>query len=84
MSKKNISKTVWTVFLITASLTMFFPFILMISTSFKSMAEIQQPRFSILPNTVHLKNYVVAMSRGTWGRYFFNSIYITGITVIAS
>jgi multiple sugar transport system permease protein len=66
------------------SFVMIFPFILMLSTSFKSMAEIQQPRFSILPNTIHLENYAVAMSRGQWGRYFFNSIYVTAITVIVS
>jgi len=84
MKKNSMSNIFWTVFLIFISVAMVFPFFLMLSTSFKSMAEIQQPRFSILPATLRLTSYIVAMSRGTWGRYFFNSIYVTFITVIVS
>jgi len=84
MRNNRISETVWILILIIISFIMIFPFILMLSTSFKSMAEIQRPHFSILPNIIHLENYAVAMSRGQWGRYFFNSICVTVITVIVS
>jgi multiple sugar transport system permease protein len=63
------------------SLVMLFPFFLMVMTSFKTMAEIQSSTFTLLPKNFNFINYVEAMSRGDWGRYFYNSFFITIVTV---
>ncbi|WP_256975472.1 carbohydrate ABC transporter permease [Paenibacillus sp. MY03] len=57
------------------------PFILMILSSFKTMAEIQAPVFKILPQSFSFNNYLEAMQQGNWARYFANSLSITVITV---
>ncbi|WP_235550606.1 carbohydrate ABC transporter permease [Paenibacillus sp. Soil750] len=60
------------------------PFLLMVVTSFKTMGEIQSPTFSFIPHKWMWHNYVVAMSKGDWLRYFYNSFVVTLITVAAS
>ncbi|GKS09538.1 bicyclomycin resistance protein [Paenibacillus chitinolyticus] len=66
------------------SLFMIFPFVLMIITSLKTMGDIMSPQFIFFPKTWVWQNYVEAMSRGNWGRYFFNSLFVTVITVVIS
>ncbi|KIL37166.1 ABC transporter permease [Gordoniibacillus kamchatkensis] len=66
------------------SLVMLIPFGMMVLTSLKTMGEIQAPKFVFIPEHLSLSNYVQAMQRGQWGRYFFNSFYVTAITVIVS
>jgi multiple sugar transport system permease protein len=63
---------------------MIFPFILMLSTSLKNMAELQRPVFSIIPDVLRFDNYPKAMARGNWGLYFWNSIYVTFWSVVLS
>ena len=70
--------------LIVISFLMIFPFILMLSTSLKSMAELQRPVFSIIPDVLRFENYPKAMARGNWALYFWNSIYVTAWTVVLS
>ncbi|GFZ75711.1 ABC transporter permease [Paenibacillus marchantiophytorum] len=66
------------------TLLMIFPFLLMVLTSLKTMGDIMSPSFIFFPKTIVWHNYVEAMSRGNWGRYFFNSLFVTIITVIVS
>jgi multiple sugar transport system permease protein len=75
---------IWVAVLIVISLVMIFPFILMLSTSLKSMAELQRPVFSIIPDVLRFDNYPRAMARGNWALYFWNSIYVTLWTVVVS
>jgi multiple sugar transport system permease protein len=67
------------------SVCMFIPFLILFSTSLKSMAEILSRggliRFFI-PKEAHWENYITAFtSVGNWGLYFYNTIYITVLTV---
>jgi multiple sugar transport system permease protein len=75
---------IWVAVLIVVSFLMIFPFILMLSTSLKSMAELQRPVFSIIPDVLRFDNYPKAMARGNWALYFWNSIYVTAWTVVLS
>jgi multiple sugar transport system permease protein len=73
------------VFMSLLSLCMFTPFLIMFSTSLKSMAEIFSRggliRFFI-PKEVHWENYITAFTTvGNWERYFYNTTYITVLTV---
>lgn len=66
------------------SLVMLFPFFLMVMTSFKTMAEIQSSTFTLFPKHFDWINYIEAMTRGDWARYFFNSFFVTLVTVVVS
>lgn len=65
------------------------PMLVMLSTALKSMAEI----FSrggllnfFIPKEIHFENFrdAFAYRNATWGRYFWNTTYITVVTVIVS
>ncbi|HHV97193.1 MAG TPA: carbohydrate ABC transporter permease [Clostridiaceae bacterium] len=61
-----------------------FPFLIMLSVSLQTMKEIYAPELVFIPEKAQFVNYVNAMKNGNWGRYMFNSIYITTIVVIIS
>ena len=80
----RLANGIWVAVLIVISFMMIFPFLLMLSTSLKSMAELQRPVFSIIPDVLRFENYPKAMARGNWALYFWNSIYVTAWTVVLS
>lgn len=67
-----------------ASFLMLAPFFLMLTTSLKSSAELKSIGFSVFPRELSFSNYLVAMQRGNWVRYFYNSFVITTVTVLVS
>jgi multiple sugar transport system permease protein len=69
-------------FLIAAALLMIAPFLWSISTSLKQPGDVfaYPPRF--LPDPVTLQNYVDVFTKLTFGRYFINSVIVTGSVVI--
>jgi len=82
--KINIYKLLtWFVVVILAALTAI-PFLIMVSVSFQSMKEIYSPELVFIPTKFQFINYVNAMRNGNWGRYLFNSTYVTVIVVIVS
>lgn len=80
----RLANSILVAVLVVISFLMVFPFILMLSTSLKSMAELQRPVFSIIPEALRFENYPKAMARGDWALYFWNSIYVTAWTVVLS
>jgi ABC-type glycerol-3-phosphate transport system permease component len=58
------------------------PFVWMISTSLKSLGEALGASF--FPSSLHFENYAVAWERAQFSKYFFNSLKITGITLVGS
>lgn len=85
MKKKLILENcILSILLLFFSIIMFFPFALMVITSLKSMNEIQSPVFNFIPEQILYSNYYIAMTRGNWGRYIYNSFIITLITVLIS
>ncbi len=84
MNKKTVSHGLWAVCLSLLSLLMFIPIILMISTSFKTEAEIIAQPLALITEGFSFNNYVEAMTTGTWSIYFKNSIIITVTAVIFS
>jgi multiple sugar transport system permease protein len=88
LSKEMIKPQVKKVLLIGAmfflSLIMLFPFMLMLSTSLKSGAELMEPTFRIIPKVWMFDNYRIAMQTGNWSLYFWNSFVVTGLSVLIS
>lgn len=66
------------------SIIMLVPFLMMILTSLKTMEEIFAPRFVWIPDKWQWSNYTEAFSKGDWGRYYFNTFYVTVVTVLVS
>jgi multiple sugar transport system permease protein len=56
----------------------------MISTSLKSTEELASIAFTLLPREASFDNYAAAMQRGSWLKYFWNSFYVTFVTVFIS
>ena len=66
------------------SAIMLIPFFMMLLTSFKSMGEILSPQFHFFPDKWLFRNFSDAMSRGNWDLYFFNTLFVTAVTVVVS
>ena len=69
------------VIMIVLSIIMLVPFFMMINTSLKTPAEIISSQFQFFPKEMVFGNYIEALSSGDWGRYFFNTFYITVVSV---
>ncbi|MDA3809122.1 MAG: carbohydrate ABC transporter permease [Spirochaetaceae bacterium] len=78
-AKKKIAKTGLYIIMIAYALTILIPLIIMISTSFKSNAEIFNNPFG-LPKSLNFDAYTALFVISNYGRYFLNSI---GVTVIS-
>jgi multiple sugar transport system permease protein len=81
MVPSKFKRWIYRLFIYSVSAIFVLPFALMLSTSFKTMGEIQSPRFSLLPNHFLISNYVEALQAGNWPTYFFNSVFVTTVTV---
>jgi multiple sugar transport system permease protein len=62
-------------------IVMVFPFVWMISTSFKQPADIYT--LSLLPTHPTLDNYVTALTRFPFARWFANSLLVAGVTTLS-
>ena len=82
MKPRPLSRGVTYAFLIAAALLMIAPFLWSISTSLKQPGDVfaYPPRF--LPDPVTFQNYVDVFTKLTFGRYFLNSVIVTGSVVI--
>ena len=80
-----LNRTLWTVSLLIAAVPFVFPFLWMLSSGFKSAAEIfGQP--SLIPTVWHWENFVEVFTYQPFARQYFNSLYIavsvTGLTLV--
>ena len=82
MKPRPLSRGVTYAFLVAAALLMIAPFLWSISTSLKQPGDVfaYPPRF--LPDPVTFQNYVDVFTKLTFGRYFLNSVIVTGSVVI--
>jgi multiple sugar transport system permease protein len=82
--KPQVKKVLLIIAMFFLSLIMLFPFILMLSTSLKTDAELLNPGFRMIPKVWMFENYKIAMRMGNWPLYFWNSFVITGLSVAIS
>lgn len=64
------------IFLIIGSFIMIFPFLWMLSGSFKTMQEVIAFPPKFLPSHISFENYIKAFKMAPFGRYFFNSVVV--------
>ena len=60
------------------------PFVVTLLTSLKPKEELYFVGINLLPRHPRPFNYVEAMRAAPWGRYFFNSTYVTAVAVLGS
>ncbi len=72
------------VLLAIAALIMLAPIAIVLLTSLKPGNEVMVSSFSLLPKKWKFDNYVTAFSKGGWGRYYYNSVYVTVVAVAGS
>ena len=70
--------------LVVFAVAMLAPFAVTLFTSLKPKEELYFVGINLLPRHPRLFNYVEAMRAAPWGRYFFNSTYVTLIAVLGS
>ncbi|GAB3748771.1 carbohydrate ABC transporter permease [Microlunatus parietis] len=71
-----------TVFLIGAVLLWIFPFVWMLSASLKDNTEVFAAGLNLIPEMLVWENYGRAWEDAQFGRYLFNTVLVTVITVI--
>lgn len=79
--KLSISKVFKYVFLFLMTFICIFPIYFAIISSFKSSEEIFSSMFG-LPKKMSFDNYIMAWDIGNMGRYFLNTLFLTGIVLI--
>ncbi len=83
MNEKGLNRLI-AIIMAVLSLAILLPFLIMVATSVKTMGEVFAPNFSFIPRQWVFANYRDAMITGNWGRYFFNSCFITSVAVVVS
>ncbi|MFZ2538077.1 MAG: carbohydrate ABC transporter permease [Oscillospiraceae bacterium] len=78
---KRISRFAIYVVLIIITFIVAFPFVFMIFSSFKDIKEFYVTPPKLLPEQFKLDNYIELFSKGNFGRYYINSIFVTAIQV---
>ena len=76
----RIFYTVCEIVLISYAILIILPLINMFISSLKSSREIFMAPYS-LPKTLRVENYLKVWGTGRFGRYFFNSMIVTGTTI---
>lgn len=82
--KWNRMELVLQLFLVVFAIIQFYPLLWLVLTSFKSNIEITGSNVMGLPSTWRFENYKYVLVGSKLGKNFLNSLYYTGITVIAS
>ncbi|MCQ2412704.1 MAG: carbohydrate ABC transporter permease [Sphaerochaetaceae bacterium] len=80
--KQEILRIVMTVLLFCFALLCVFPFIWMISTSFKFEIDVMEFPIRIIPKNINTKNYVRVFTKSNFPRYYLNTIKVSLITVV--
>ncbi len=80
----KITRSVLFFIILCVTIISMLPIMIAVFTAFKDETELAIVNFSILPKSLNFDNFIEAMQRGDWARYFFNSTLVTVITVVGS
>ncbi len=82
--QKTCNKICMKTIFILIALIVVFPFVIMVLTALKSNQEITQGLSAFFPKKLLFSNFIEAMKKGDWVRYFINTAIITVVTVSLS
>jgi multiple sugar transport system permease protein len=83
-SRVNLKYYVVSVSFLVLSFIMLVPFIVMLVTSLKTSAETYETVFTWIPRSWQFSNYPKALKMGDWGRWFFNSFFVSVVVTVIS
>lgn len=76
------------ILVLAAAIVVIIPFLLMITASLKTSAEIHAGNFRMFPAKPQFSNYKLAFANSPWGRWFANSVLVTflatGVSLITN
>lgn len=81
---KLISRTITYIILIIAALICLFPFLWMISTSFKPMSDIYKMPPTLFPEHPTLENIIEGWKGADFGMFFKNTVFITLMATVGT
>jgi len=81
MKKYAVVQLITYVIMLTYGLIVVFPMVWALYSSFKTNREFFADPWA-LPRGFHFENYIYAWNRANLGKYFFNSVVVTGIAVV--
>ena len=79
---KSVSSLLAWLFLAATSVLFLVPFVWMLSTSLKDTTELSSANW--IPQRLAWENYTAAFGFGMWGRWLFNTVFITVVSVVGS
>lgn len=79
MKKGKGKKILLFCLMLVVSIVIATPFLVMFFTSLKAPSEIASPVFKLLPEKWLFRNYVEAMGSAEWGRFFYNTFFVTAV-----
>lgn len=82
--RRRLSNTLIFIALLLFSFLLLVPILFVVLTAFKTDPEISLTNFQWLPSSLNWGSFEKAFAMGDWGRYFFNSLLVTAITVVGS
>nr|AUG44407.1 hypothetical protein [uncultured bacterium]AUG44423.1 hypothetical protein [uncultured bacterium] len=82
LHKQETKRWIVTVLIFLLALLFIFPFIWMISTSFKYEIDVMEFPFRLIPKNVNTSNYVTVWTKGNFPLYYRNSLFVTVLTVL--
>lgn len=82
MKPKTLIKVLLAGILGILSFLWIYPFLWMVSASFKTTLEIFQNGLSLIPKSFTLESYIRAWTKGGFNDYFFNSVIVTVWTIL--
>ena len=80
-TQRMIGTIILWIIMLLLTIMVIYPLLFVLSTSFKEYAEFLDKPFSL--SLKHPENYVKAWVDGHFSVYFFNSVLVTGTTVVA-
>lgn len=82
ISRRKLTQAVIYALLIIGSIVMLFPFVWMLSTSFKLPSEVYD--LSVIPKNFTLNNYRTVLMSNMFGRWFLNSLFVAIVSTITT
>ena len=80
--KNRFFMSITHIVLISIALLWMYPFVWMLSASFKTQQEFFANRLSLIPESPSLDNFIRVWDRANFGQYFFNTVFVTFFAVV--
>lgn len=81
-AKNIVGMTATHIVLLAIAFLWIYPFLWMISASFKTQEDFFRDRLSLIPSEFTLDNIIRVWTKGNFGVYFFNTVVVTVCTVL--